>query len=270
MKKVIITGISGTLGKALGEAYLNKGWQVIGVSRRAEIEGKGNCFTELHTSAQDSIEDANKMLDLHPDVLILNAGQIETEIGEQGLPLTEAVESMNRVNYTWPAVVATEAGNREWQQPLEIIAIGSIADGAPSPFGPVYHAGKIAIHYFWLGVGPIVYYSSNGKVKMRLYRPGAIKGPLAWAPVNRLNEKGYKIRKKRVDGAPEPERVAHDIIKWIEKGKGWVGTWDEPFTFRIFKHLHAFFPNLSYKVQMLGWRKGSKWGTRIHTDGKDG
>ncbi len=260
MKRVIITGISGTLGKALGEEYLRTGHHVIGVSRREGLEGEGRSFSELHVSEQQSVEDAGRLLDLDPDLLILNAGQIETEIGEKGLPLTEIVESMNRVNYTWPAVVATEAGNRKWDRPLEIIAIGSIADGAPSPFGPVYHAGKIAIHYFWLGVGPIVYHASEGKVKMRLYRPGAIKGPLAWAPINRLNEKGYKIRKKRVDGAPEADRVARDIIRWIEKGTGWVGTWDEPVSFRIFKYLHSFFPNLSYKVQMLGWRKGSRWG----------
>ncbi|MGE3802887.1 MAG: SDR family NAD(P)-dependent oxidoreductase, partial [Candidatus Kapaibacterium sp.] len=249
MKTVTITGISGTLGKALGEEYLRKGWHVIGVSRREDVEGKGESYSELHVSGQESVENARELLDLNADLLILNAGQIETEIGEKGLPLTEMVESMNRVNYTWPAVVATEAGNRKWANSFEIIAIGSIADGAPSPFGPVYHAGKIAIHYFWLGVGPIVYYATEGKVKMRLYRPGAIKGPLAWAPINRLNEKGYKIRKKRVDGAPEANRVAGDIIKWIEKGKGWVGTWDEPISFKIFKYLHAFFPNLSYKVQ---------------------
>ena len=259
-KTVVITGISGTLGQALGKEYISKGWHVIGVSRSDELEGKGTSFSALHTSPQESVEDARHLLDLDPDLLILNAGQIETEIGDQGLPLTDMVESMNRVNYTWPAVVATEAGHRDWDHPLDIIAIGSIADGAPSPFGPVYHAGKIAIHYFWLGVGPIVHHASNGNVRMRLYRPGAIKGPLAWAPVNRLNEKGYKIRKKRVDGAPEAERVARDIIAWIEKGKGWVGTWDEPISFRIFKYLHSFFPNLSYKAQMLGWKKGSKWG----------
>lgn len=258
MKTVIITGISGTLGQAFGRAYLRKGWRVIGVSRK-EVAGKGEVFTELHVSPQQTIEDIAPILSYDPDLIILNAGQIETEIGEGGVPLTEVAESMNRVNYTWPAAVALEAAKLKRDRLLDLIAIGSIADGSPSPFGPVYHAGKIALHYFWLGVGPTVYYGSNGMIRMRLYRPGAIKGPLAWAPVNRLNSKGYKIRKKRVDGAPEAERVAGDIIHWIEKGTGWVGTWDEPLSFRFFKHLHAFFPNFYYKVQMLGWRKGSKF-----------
>lgn len=256
MKTVVITGVSGTLGTALGKLYRQRGWRVIGVSRK---EFEGDAFSELHVSPQESIEDARELLAYDPDLIILNAGQIETEIGPQGQPLTDMVESMNRVNYTWPAVLATEASHRSWSRPVDIIAIGSIADGAPSPFGPVYHSGKIALNYFWLGVGPIAYYASGEKVRLRLYRPGAIKGPLAWAPINRLNEKGYKIRKKRVDGAPEADRVAADIAKWIDTGKGWVGTWDEPFTFRIFKHLHSFFPNLSYKAQMLGWRKGSKF-----------
>lgn len=258
MNTVIITGISGTLGRAFGAAYLRRGWHVTGVSRR-EIEGKGEFFSELHVSPQQTVEDAQTMLAHDADLIILNAGQIETEIGEGGVPLTETAESMNRVNYTWPSVVALEAAKLKRDRPLDLIAIGSIADGSPSPFGPVYHAGKIALHYFWLGVGPTVYYASNGMIRMRLYRPGAIKGPLAWAPVNRLNGKGYRIRKKRVDGAPEADRVAGDIIRWIDKGTGWVGTWDEPLSFRFFKHLHGFFPNFYYKVQMFGWRKGSKF-----------
>ena len=193
------------------------------------------------------------------NIIILNAGQIETEVGEKGEPLTEIVESMNRVNYSWPAVVAAEAVKLPLEKKLEIIAIGSIADGSPSCFGPVYHAGKIAVHYFWSGVGPIMYYASDKRVVMRLYRPGAIKGPLAWAPVNRLNEKGYKIRAKRVNGAPEADHVARVIYKWIEKGKQFVGTYDEPFSFKIFKYLHALFPNFFYKLQLYGWRKASKF-----------
>jgi hypothetical protein len=96
-------------------------------------------------------------------------------------------------------------------------------------------------------------------IRMRLYRPGAIKGPLAWTPVNRLNRKGYRIRKKRMDSAPEAEQVAKDIMLWIENGKSWVGTWNEPLSFRFFKHLHAMLPNFYYRVLMLGWRKGSKF-----------
>ncbi len=174
-----------------------------------------------------------------------------------GVPLTSVTESITRVNYTFPAVLSLEAAQLERNRPLDIIAIGSIADGSPSCFGPVYHASKIALHYFISGVGPIVH-NANRNIRLRLYRPGAIKGPLSWAPVNRLNEKGYKIRAKRCDAAPEGHVVARTIARWID-GNEWVGTYEEPFSFKIFKWLFALAPNLFYKLQLLGWRKGSKF-----------
>ncbi|MGK7874396.1 MAG: SDR family NAD(P)-dependent oxidoreductase [Xenococcaceae cyanobacterium] len=250
-------GISGTLGSALGKEYLQRGWRVIGVTRQADLAG--DYYSELCVSPQETVEDAQKLMFYDPDVIVLNAGQIETEIDEGGLPLVEVVESMNRINYTWPAVVALSAAKLKRDRPLDVVAIGSIADGSPSCFGPVYHAGKIALHYYWSGVGPIVYYQSNRQVRMRLYRPGVIAGPLAWAPTNRLNEKGYKIRANRVNNAPSADEVANKIIDWICAGKQWVGTYDEPWGFKFFKYWFALAPNSFFRLQLLGWPKGSKF-----------
>ncbi|ERT06815.1 short chain dehydrogenase family protein [Lyngbya aestuarii BL J] len=256
-KTVVITGISGTLGSALGKAYMQQGCHVVGVTRQPDLQGEG--YNELCVSPQETLEDAQKLFSYNPDVVILNAGQIETEVGEGGVPLVELVESMNRVNYTWPAIVAVEAAKQKRDQLLDVIAIGSIADGSPSCFGPVYHSGKIALHYYWSGVGPIVYYASDKMIRLRFYRPGVIAGPLAWAPVNRLNEKAYKIRENRVNSAPSADHVAGKIVNWIENSKQWVGTYEEPFSFKIFKYLFALFPNQFYRLQLLGWPRGSKF-----------
>lgn len=255
MKTIIITGISGVLGSALGRYYKNDGWKVIGIGRKKDIEG--DFFSDYYANAQTTSKDARKLLSLDPDVVILNSGQIETEIGEKGEPLIDQFEAITSINYSFPAIFCITACEQELKQHLDIIAIGSIADGSPSSFGPVYHASKIALHYFFSGVGPIIR-NSNPKIRMRLYRPGAIKGPLAWAPVNRLNQRGYKIRKKRVDGAPDGDKVAEHITKFI-RSKAWVGTYDEPFSFRVLKLLFALFPNAFYKLQLLGWKKGSKF-----------
>ena len=96
MKTVVITGISGTLGSAMGKAYKSRGWRVVGVTRQPNLEG--DFFDELCVSPQETIEDARKLFEYDPDVVILNAGQIETEVGEGGIPVIELVESMNRVN----------------------------------------------------------------------------------------------------------------------------------------------------------------------------
>ncbi len=253
-KTVVITGISGTLGAALGKQYLRRGWHVVGVSRKPELEGH---FSELCTNAQTTAEDAKALLAYDPDIIILNAGQIETEIGEQGLPLQEMFDGINQVNYLFPSTVSLQAVHSERKRPLDIIIVGSIADGSPSCFGPLYHASKIAVHYFVSGVGPIAHHA-NHNIRIRLYRPGAIKGPLSWAPVNRLNEKGYNIRAKRCEAAPHGDHVARKVVEWID-GDGWVGTYEEPFSFKIFKYLFALAPNFFYRLQMLGWRKGSKF-----------
>lgn len=114
-------------------------------------------------------------------MVILCAGQIESEIGEMGLPLAEQTESIHRINAVFPSLVAIAAAETPHEKPLDVMAIGSIADGSPSSFGPVYHASKIALHYFYTGVGPIAHHA-NPRLRLRLHRPGAIQGPLSSAP----------------------------------------------------------------------------------------
>jgi len=257
MAKVLITGISGTLGQALGRLYLQRGYEVVGVTRQSNLQG--DYFSRFIVNRQVSFDDARLLLQEKPDILFLNAGQIETETGPMGEPLPHLLEQMTTVNYQFPAFAALAAAEEPFSRPIEVVAIGSIADGAPSAFGPVYHAGKIAVHYFWSGVGPILYHATNGNVRLRLYRPGAIQGPLAWAPVNRLNTKGYKIRAKRVNSAPSAEKVAEKIARWLDRGNKWVGTYDEPLTFRLLKWIHATWPDLYTRLQFIGWRKASKF-----------
>jgi len=127
----------------------------------------------------------------------------------------------------------------------------------PSSFGPVYHASKIALHHFFTGVGPIAE-RANPQVRLRLYRPGAIRGPLAWAPAIRLNERGIALRRRRCERAPEAPRVARAIADWVERG-GAVGTWGEPLSFRALKLLFALAPDAYFRLQRLGWRKGSRF-----------
>ena len=204
-KRVVITGITGTLGSALGRACLQRGDEVIGISRRDGDPEE--VASQIVASPQVSIEDAAQLATLDADVILLNAGAIETKIGEGGMPLSETTENLYQVNAVFPSLVAIEATKIERDRPLEIVLIGSIADGAPSAFGPVYHASKIAAHYFVAGVGPIAE-TANPRVRLRLYRPGAIHGPMSWAPVLRLNERGYKMRAKRCEKAPTADRVA--------------------------------------------------------------
>jgi len=253
-KKVLITGITGTLGSAFGELYLKRGWEVHGVTRRS-IAQHPAC-SRVITNGQSSIDDVLTLLRIEPDLVYLNAGAIEKEIGAMGEPLSEMTQSITTINYTFPAVFALEAAKYA-QKPMDIIAIGSIADGSPSAFGPVYHASKAALHYFIQGTGPILEHS-NPDIKLRLYRPGAIHGPLSWAPVNRLNEKGHKVRAKRCNNAPPAEKVALHIEKF-QKGCKRVVNYDEPISFKLLKFFFALAPNQYCRMQHWVWRRASKF-----------
>lgn len=256
MKRVLITGISGTLGAALGRHYQALGWEVVGVSRRASAEACTAC-SRLVANTQQDLADAQKLLNEDPDVVILNAAQIETAIGDGGLPLPEQTSDIYRINAIFPSLFALAAAEKRRDRRLDVVAIGSIADGMPSSFGPVYHASKIALHHFFTGTAPIAY-ARDPLLRLRLYRPGVIRGPLSWAPALRLGERATELRRRRCERAPEAQRVAYAISRWIETDH-WVGTWGEPLSFRALKLLFALAPGVYARLQQLGWRKGSRF-----------
>ena len=255
MRRVLITGVSGTLGSALAELYAGRGWDEIGVSRKDDVNSPG--CSRIVASDQRTIEDARALLSLGPDLVILNAGQIEGRVGDGGLPLVDETLSIYEINTVFPSVFALAAAEAKPERPLDLVVVGSIADGSPSCFGPVYHASKIAMHYFVSGVGPIAN-EANPHLRLRLYRPGAIRGPLSWAPAIRLNERGRRIRAKRCDSAPPADQVARHMADWID-GDAWIGTYDEPLSFRFLRVLFALAPNAYYRLQRVGWRKGSRF-----------
>lgn len=255
--RVMITGVTGTLGAALGCASLARGDTVLGVGRKATAPP--SICSESIANAQCTSRDAADLLDRDPDLVLLCAGQIESEVGPGGLPLPHTTESIHRINSVFPSLLALEAAERRRARRLDVIAIGSIADGSPSAFGPVYHASKASLHHFVTGAGPIIH-AMNPQVRLRLYRPGVIKGPLSWAPTVRLNERGRRIRARRCQGAPEADVVAASILAFAA-GDDWVGGDREPLSFRLLKHFWALSPNLYYRLQIGTWRRVNKFGT---------
>lgn len=253
MNTVVITGATGTLGGALASVFAERGHEVIGVTRQPNA--KALACERVVTNAQRTRADGEALLDLDPDLLILCAGAIEEEVGEHGLPLAETTRELFEIHAIFPSIVAIAAAERSREHPLDIVAIGSIADGMPSTFGPVYHASKIALHYMVQGVAPI---AARSGVRLRLYRPGVIRGPLARAPMIRLNERGRRIRARRCDRAPEAWEVAARIARWID-GDDWIGSHDEPLSFRALGLLFTVAPNLYARIQHFGWRKASRF-----------
>ena len=256
MSRLVITGASGTLGRAVAELAAERGHHVIGVGRG----GRPSDFpaaAEWVANAQQSVVDADLLLDLDAEVYLLAAGAIETEIGPSGEPLDRSVETLTQVHLTFPAALALAAARRTWSHPVQVIGVGSIADGSPSAFGPVYHATKAALHQFVSGTAPILH-AANPLVRLRLYRPGVIFGEFSKAPMLRLNEAGKRLREKRCASAPTGRAVAANLHRFID-GSQIIGSDSAPLSFRLLQLTFALFPDLYARLQHLAWNRASRF-----------
>ena len=255
-RRVVITGVSGALGQAIAQLYARRGWHVVGVSRDDSVAISG-CHRVVH-SLQRTAEDAAALIALEADLTILCAGQTDVGFHPGGVPDAAETESIYRINALFPALVAIAAATATRARALDVVAIGTVADGAPSAFAPAYHASKVALRYFYAALAPIARGVSPA-LRLRVYRPGVIAGPMSEAALPRLSPRGARIRRARCARAPSPEVVAAALAAFVDSRR-LVGTFAEPLTLRTARWLWSHLPAVHARLHALAWRSGSRFG----------
>jgi len=221
-KKVLITGASKGIGKAIAKALLNLGYTVIGTSRDPEdIKDKigGVEYVKLDLNDEKSIDDCIKKIG-SVDVLINNAGQ--SQIGPvEELPL-EKIKKMFQINL-FGMIKLTQAFLPEMRKKRRgmIINIGSLVGKFAIPFQASHVASKSALAGFsWSLRNEVMNYG----VKVVVIEPNDINTTIEpEIIVNNNSEykntvlKSKEARDKKMAKAPGPEVVARKVVKILKK-----------------------------------------------------
>ncbi|MCU7960336.1 MAG: SDR family oxidoreductase [gamma proteobacterium symbiont of Bathyaustriella thionipta] len=177
-RKILLTGPSSGIGKAIAENLLRAGHQVLGLSRRAP-----GCFE--HPAYQGFSADLSQLAPLpdllkkickqHPDIdaLILNAGQGRfAKLEEFSMP---QIRAMIDLNLTSPLIIARFLLPLLKRAPIaNLIVMGSEAALNGGARGAVYAASKFGLRG---AVQSLRQECAASPVRVTLINPGMVESP---------------------------------------------------------------------------------------------
>jgi len=201
----IITGCSSGLGYSITEQLLNKGLDVVGLSRSL---GKCISFNQFDNFKHFSLDLAEELdftaldylLDSDEVQIVINAAQFQFE-GKESLD-AESSKSIFNVNYFSAVALVEKFKNRGLKR---VLFVNSVA-GKDSQNGQFqYSASKHALQSY---SETLAKYSVGKNFDVMSINPGGINSEL-WANVDILN-------KDVTDGFIEPNELASLICNFLE------------------------------------------------------
>jgi short-subunit dehydrogenase len=228
MKRVLLTGASSGIGRAIALALLARGHEVWGTSRNLERLPKMPQFHPVRLDLADprsiteafsaAIADAD-----HFDVLINNAGA--GHFGPAELLPIETIASQFQI-LVFGQIELMQLALHRMQPRGEglIINVTSLAARLPVPFMAAYNASKAALASFIMSMQLELVDSG---VRIVDLQPGDIstdfnQGIIMSAKADHYDAKiarTWKVVERNMNNAPGPDLVAHHVLKLINAAK---------------------------------------------------
>ncbi|EGV38549.1 oxidoreductase, short-chain dehydrogenase/reductase family [Neisseria weaveri ATCC 51223] len=224
-QKIVITGHSSGLGKALAGYYAAHGTTVFGISRRMLEISDGLMLrqhsldladTGLLAAWLEQGELAAFIADAEEIVLINNAGVVEPN-AVLGRQQTEQIAKAVAVNVTAPLLLSNHlAAHKSLHSHLKIVHISSGAGRKGYPGWSVYGATKAALDHH----ARCVEAERNNQIKVISLAPGIIDTEMqdkirsADAGMFPMQPRFQDL--KRQGGLSSPEETASQIAEWID------------------------------------------------------
>jgi short-subunit dehydrogenase len=239
-KTVLLTGATGGLGRAIGEALAAKGATLVLSSRKAEaLNGLADSLSGEHrVVVADLGEDGGA------ERLAAEAGQIDGLVANAGLPGTGRVESFSpdelqraiRVNLEAPMMLARElAPSMRERGDGHLVFVSSLSGKAPSPRSAVYAATKFGLRGFALCLRADM---AGTGVGVSLVVPGFIREAGMFADSGARPPAGM--------GTSSPQEVGAAVVRAIERDKVEVAV--APLQTRALAHLGLASPRIAMRA----------------------
>ena len=216
--KVIVTGVSKGLGKALVQHYLDAGIEVIGIGRSHNFDHSNFTFIYCDFSSLDQIERLNIPLINEDIILFNNAGQIghvQRLSDQEGYDVAEVLT----VNTISPMILSAKVANAMGENHhFTLVNISSGAGRGPIPSWSAYCASKAALDMFSL-----TFYKEEKEkgrsIKVYAVAPGVIDTSMQ-EKIRSINENSFSSIQRFVDLKNNaellgPEVVVNKIIKLL-------------------------------------------------------
>lgn len=227
MKRVMITGASSGIGKALAIRYAQLGWKVIACGRNEQrLRDVAACSEAISTLAFD-ITDKQQLAPVISsvgkiDLLILNAGDCAyiDDVMDFDAEGFERIINTNLVSVGY----ALKAWLKHINPGGRLVLVSSSAELLALPRAEAYGASKAALSY----LGSVLSIDlAKHDIGVSIVRPGFVTTPLT-----AKNDFPMPMQ-------ITPEKAAIEIVKGISKGKHFI---DFPFGFIFVMKVLACLP----------------------------
>jgi len=239
--KVLLTGATGGLGRAIAQALASRGATIVLSSRKtdalealtAELPGDGHRALTSDLSEPGAAEK-----------LAAEAGEIDVLVANAGLPGTgrlpdytsERMVGTLRVNLEAPMLLARALEPQMLERGKgHMVFISSLSGKSATPLSSVYNATKFGLRGFALGLRADLDPLGIG---VSIVSPGTIREAGMYADSGADPIPGL--------GTGSPQQVADAVVKAIERNKVEISV--APVQQRLLAHFALATPGISVKV----------------------
>jgi short-subunit dehydrogenase len=239
-KTVLLTGATGGLGRATGDALAGRGASLVLSARNAEaLQELADSLPGEHRVVPADLGDVGAA-----ERLAEEAGRVDGLVANAGLPGTGRLDSFSaeelqralRVNLEAPMLLARalEPSMRE-RGDGHMVFVSSLAGKAPSPRSAVYAATKFGLRGFALCLRADL---SGTGVGVSIVSPGFIRDAGMFADSGARPPHGI--------GTSTPQEVAAGVVTAIERDKVEVAV--APLRLRALAHLGLASPRVAMRA----------------------